>query len=330
MPTRKAAVEFRPWRRTMGTRHRRRSLYPRPRARNPQQNAQAPISGLIMPLNPPSDLGRTCCSVRMGVLPFDLIARQSGKKIHVGGTCPDNARQLVALALYQRSSRLAQRRRRIHSVRPRRAPRKKPRRIVFKEVRNSSVVRIWPNVRHKIKMTFEDRPIETLAQIEAEVFNEGSETIERPTITLTLPEECVVLDLSVTPEELHAQTLIDVRSVTLTMPYLNSVREHGQIVKLSLLANGGTEPVRVSGTGAGWSIRHVPLIDPKKALYRAVGALGFAVALLAFGTFWYIPFIARRLGISENEISWRALAAFSPVAIPEIVSLAVAWRLTNA
>src|SRR5260370_42262484 len=128
--------------------------------------------------------------------------------------------------------------------------RKKPRRLVVREVRNSSVVRIWPSVRHKIKMEFEDRTIKSLAQVEAEVFNEGSETIEGPNFTLTLPDGCVVLDIAASPEEFQAGTVIDSHSVSISLPYLNAVREHKQVVKLSVLADAHTDPIKVSVSGA--------------------------------------------------------------------------------
>jgi hypothetical protein len=37
--------------------------------------------------------------------------------------------------------------------------RKKPKRLVVREIRNSSLIRIWPSIRPKIKMTFDDQPI---------------------------------------------------------------------------------------------------------------------------------------------------------------------------
>jgi hypothetical protein len=193
--------------------------------------------------------------------------------------------------------------------------RKKPNRVVLREVRNSSLVRVWPSIRHKIKMTFEDRPIETIAQFEAEVFNEGSETIESPAFTLTLPKKCVILDISITPQDPDPKTVIDAHSVTVTLPYLNNAREHGQILKLSLLADGIIDSVVITGTGAGWSIRHVPLFDPKRDYYRLLGTASGFIALILFSVFWYVPFVARRYGIGPNEISWRAFVASVPVLV---------------
>ncbi len=208
--------------------------------------------------------------------------------------------------------------------------RKKPRRLVVREVRNSSVVRIWPSVRHKIKMEFEDRTIKSLAQVEAEVFNEGSETIEGPNFTLTLPDGCVVLDIAVSPEEFQAGTVIDGHSVSISLPYLNAVREHKQVVKLSVLADGDTEPIKVSGSGAGWSVRHFPVTDPGSDLKHLMW-LGAAVAYLLPMGIWYIPFIFRRYGIGENEMSWRALAAAAPVLVPGAVAAfaSVRWSVRD-
>jgi|ERR1019366_4137647 hypothetical protein len=79
--------------------------------------------------------------------------------------------------------------------------RKRPKRLVIRETRNSSLIHVWPTVRSKVKITFNDQPIETLGQIGGEIFNEGSDTIQRPTFTLTLPSTAAILDAQVSPED---------------------------------------------------------------------------------------------------------------------------------
>jgi hypothetical protein len=62
--------------------------------------------------------------------------------------------------------------------------RAKPRRVVIREVGRSSLVRIWPGVRKKIKMTFDGNNIEALGQIDIDVSNCGSQVIQQPEFTV--------------------------------------------------------------------------------------------------------------------------------------------------
>jgi len=87
--------------------------------------------------------------------------------------------------------------------------RRKPKRVVLREIRNTSVVNIWPNVRHKIKMTFDDKAINTLGQIDADIFNTGSEPVQQPTLLVTLPSKSVVLDVRLGPQSSQARATID-------------------------------------------------------------------------------------------------------------------------
>ena len=190
--------------------------------------------------------------------------------------------------------------------------RKKPKRIVLREVRNTSVVSIWPTVRNKIKMTFEDKPIQSLGQIEADIFNSGSEAIQQPTFTLTLPEESVVLGILLTPDNSETQCKFDRNKIIIALPYLNPVREHKQIVKLSLLTDGRTKIIEVTGGGEGWSVQHLPLPSPKQELYRQVTSVILLLSFPAIAWF-YGGYIERKFGIARSEISWRAFVSTLPL-----------------
>jgi hypothetical protein len=207
--------------------------------------------------------------------------------------------------------------------------RRKPRRIVLREVRNTSVVSIWPTVRNKIKMTFEDKPIQSLGQIEGDIFNSGSEAIQHPTLTLTLPEESVVLGVLLTPDNSEAQCKFDRNKIIIVLPYLNPVREHKQIVRLSLLTDGRTKIIDVTGGGEGWSVRHSPLPSPKQDFYRNIAMFIFMMTLVPIA--WvYGGYIERRYGISRSEISLRAFISVLPLfalELPAIIYVCIyLWR----
>jgi|SRR5579864_5692292 len=192
--------------------------------------------------------------------------------------------------------------------------RKRPNRIVIREIRNTSVVRIRPSVRNKIKMTFDDKPIETLGQIEGEIVNDGSGVITTPKFVFTLAEDSIVLDALITPQDFGATAEIDRNTVTIALPYLNPVREDKQIVRLSLLVDGTTENIKTTGGGEGWSVWYLPVSNPKRELYWNIGFAVFVVFVLGMG-----PVCARHIqrtyGIPSEEISWRALVAALPGAI---------------
>jgi hypothetical protein len=192
--------------------------------------------------------------------------------------------------------------------------RKRPNRLVVRELRSSSLVRVWPTVRNQIKMTFNEQPVSTLAQADAEIFNEGSDVIDRPTFTLSLATGSKVLGAIVVPAEFGAQVDIEGSTVTITLPYLNPAREHGQLLKLSVLADGDTDQIIVSGNGKGWSVRHSALPSRKELIVWDAAQLAFFVigggALFAYGRY-----VERETGISMNEVSWRAFIADLPVFI---------------
>jgi hypothetical protein len=137
--------------------------------------------------------------------------------------------------------------------------RKKPKRVVVREVEKSSLVRIWPSVRDKIHMTFNGHPVQNLGQIDLEILNEGSEVISHPGFEVSLADGSTILDVLLTPIDPHATAQVNANRVVIVLPYLNPYAEHKQVVKLSILVDGDTEHVAVSGDGVGWSTRRVPL-----------------------------------------------------------------------
>ena len=192
--------------------------------------------------------------------------------------------------------------------------RKKPKRLVVREIRNSTLVRIWPGVRHKIKMTFADQPIRKLGQIEGQIFNEGSEVIQNPTFNLTLPNRSRILDVLITPEDLNAMSTIVQNKLTIALPYLNPVHDHRQILKMSILVDGSTEPITVSGGGEGWSVRHAPLVNPKKTGYMLILGAASPILLIILW-FFYGLYLEKHHGIGMSEVSFRSFLYNSPVLI---------------
>lgn len=169
--------------------------------------------------------------------------------------------------------------------------RKKPNKIVVREISNGSLVHIWPSVRDKITVAFLGRLIQNLGQLDLEIFNEGSDVIKHPGIEISLQGGSTILDLLLTPPDPQAQTQVNANKVILRFPYLNPHREHKQVVKVSVLLEGNPEQVVVSGDGEGWSCRHVPMPRPTQLLNSLtwsmilVLASGFFLGLLTWSIF---------------------------------------------
>jgi hypothetical protein len=190
--------------------------------------------------------------------------------------------------------------------------RKKPKRLVIRELRNTSLINIQRPLREKIKMTFADRPIQGLAQVEGEIFNEGSDTIQRARITLTFPLATALLDARVTPDDAGAQCDISDKTATITLPYLNSVRDHKQLLKISILADGDTGAIKASGGGEGWSTRYLalPTVTQQRKAIRANLVVSCAIfALLVLYLWW----MGRYFDIGASEVSLRSALLGAPV-----------------
>jgi hypothetical protein len=200
----------------------------------------------------------------------------------------------------------------------------KPRRLVIREVSTSSLVRIWPGVRGKIKMSFDGNPISTLGQIDLDVFNSGSKAIQQPDFTLTLPAGTRILDSHATPQEARAELQIQENKVAIHLPYLNSFHEHRQIIMLSILVDGKTSPVHVAGAGEDWSVLHLRLPTVRQESLRELSRHAIPL-VVAIATFPYIEWTAAKFGIGDWEISWRATRLF----MPAILALAgiICWEI---
>jgi len=196
--------------------------------------------------------------------------------------------------------------------------RKKPQRLVIQENRNVSLIRTWPSLREKMKITFNDSLIEALSFINIEVFNKGSEVITNATFNIIFPEGCKVLETSVVADELNVQHALENNKVTITLPYINPVREHQHRVRLLILTDGTTDPIKVTGSGSGWSLLHQPLPTNKSLKLRLKITMAIVSLFLPL-SYYYLKFIEKNYGISETEISIRALLASLPILLILIV-----------
>jgi len=189
--------------------------------------------------------------------------------------------------------------------------RKNPKRVIVREVRNSSLIEVWPRIRDRITVAFEGRPISGLGQVELELFNSGSEVIENAEVVLTLSEDAKILGYVFEPSDLNVSATVQDNKVNLVLPFLNPVKEHGHLITGSFLLEEYAELVAVSGMGQGWSVKHSPLPTDKRIRIYAI-TLMFFLVVVAAGGFAYGRYMEQRFGIGEYEVSLRALIAVLP------------------
>jgi hypothetical protein len=200
--------------------------------------------------------------------------------------------------------------------------RKRPQRLAVRHEASSPLVRVWPSIRKKITVAYDNRPVDSLGQIDVTVLNEGSEIIENPSIIISLPKGSKVLSVLIDPSNFGTSRTTDESQVEVSWPYSNPFREHKQIVRISLLVEGDTTPVAISGHGHGWSIRHVPLPTVRQITYRVAAFFAFSVGGLITGYF-YAYLLETRFAVPSSEVSLRALLVSLPFVVPFLIGLLV-------
>ena len=74
--------------------------------------------------------------------------------------------------------------------------RRKTQRVVCKEVLRISLVRVRKRIRDRIAIFLDDEPIDNLAMLEMDIFNQGSEVIKDALLIFKLGEDTRILDIS--------------------------------------------------------------------------------------------------------------------------------------
>jgi hypothetical protein len=190
--------------------------------------------------------------------------------------------------------------------------RKRPKRLVVREVSNSSLIQVWPGIRHQITVAFEGNPIDGLGQLDLELFNTGSDLIEDASFTLVLSKGTHILGCLSRPEHAKVTTEINDNIIKVVLPFLNPVKEHGHIVSISILVEDQADILTVTGMGHGWSLKYSALPTEKRVGWYLGSMLGFLV-LFATGGLFYPRYLEKHFGIGANELSPRVLVAVLPI-----------------
>jgi len=196
----------------------------------------------------------------------------------------------------------------------------RPRRVVVQELRRVVPISIRENIKDRIKMTFDDRKVESLGQIEASIFNEGKDTITEPEIRIEFAKNIKVIDATV-PESNNGIAEWAENVVKVKFKFLNARKEHKHAEKVSIITEGRIDGIRVTGGGEGWSVRHIPLptaLEQKKYLRRVLWSfLILVIFYIAYVWFW-----SNYFNIPWSEISLRAFVTSSPAFV-----MLIAWAV---
>lgn len=187
--------------------------------------------------------------------------------------------------------------------------RKRPNIIIVQDITHSSLIRVWPSIREKIKLTFNDQPITTLGQIDLKVFNNGSDVIKDSSFEIMLPKDSKILGAEIEPQDAIPKTAIKDNCVVVAIQHLNPAREHDQFVYVSILVDGETSPLKVTGSGMGWSSCHLPIPTERQSVIQMAIFFAFLIVI----TLIYGKFVKMSFGIGIDEISIRAFISAIPL-----------------
>lgn len=169
----------------------------------------------------------------------------------------------------------------------------------------------------RIGVTYDGNPVKALALAKFEVYNSARSAIKPITLRLVFPETSKVLDarcqISPASSELQASIEFSGNEVHLDLPYLNPFKAHKQRVSISVILDGEFDKVEMVGGGAGWSVAKEHIPGPGELRRRAGVMFAAVIAGLALTYFIYRPFLEKRFGISDEEVSLRAFASFTPL-----------------
>jgi hypothetical protein len=195
--------------------------------------------------------------------------------------------------------------------------RKRPNRLAYSEIDKSSLIDINTKIRDRIKVTYNQQPIERLGHVRAEIYNEGSTTIHNATFTLRVSEPVRILEIAAVSSADGCQVACqsDERQATITASYVNPYRDHNHTLVVSMLVDGNIPKIEISGGGDGWSLRQA------RDQARTRPAIGIGFGLLTLGWLYafllYSAYVEINLKIPSREISGRSFVA----ALPALLSL---------
>jgi hypothetical protein len=129
--------------------------------------------------------------------------------------------------------------------------------LVVREVSAWHAVNPGVAVKSRVRITFDDKPVSTLGQIDVTLRNEGSDVIRDWAVTLgvTGGADCQILDAIVVSAPKGLCAAFEGRTVEITAQFLNAYREHKEEAHVRILTAGPAWCASARGSGVGWSVK---------------------------------------------------------------------------
>jgi len=135
--------------------------------------------------------------------------------------------------------------------------RKKANKIQLYLVDVTSLLNIDSTIRPMVAATYKEHPVKELSQVEYAVINSGAEKIKDIALTFTFAEKTSVLQSAVNSVADFEQE-IRKNQVVIKIPYLNTYRDHGEVLTLKVLCDGPVNQITIGGRGEGWTVQLMP------------------------------------------------------------------------
>ena len=184
------------------------------------------------------------------------------------------------------------------------ADNKPAQKITCREVSHTSLVRIQKDVLERIEVSFDERPVQRLGQIDLELFNSGTSIISSPVIRFEFPRQTVILSnvpkvKPIQPPEFEMVCEVSKTEnniADLKLPYLNPRKDLKTHITLSFVCDGNVQDLKIIGGGEGWSVNYVtPEARNKRKTTLSFLSSGFAgmtglfLATLGFLSTKFLP-----------------------------------------
>jgi hypothetical protein len=189
--------------------------------------------------------------------------------------------------------------------------RKRPNRVEVREIELTSLLRVADTIRPRITATLDGHRIAKLSQMEVAITNASAETLRDISLTFRFPGETRVLECEISGTS-GDHNIGSSAELTVSIPFLNAHRHHGDVVTAKILCDGNAEAFTVLGRGDGWSVWRTT-IDSVIRARMAVGLVASVTLLIA--TLLYMRWLRAAFGVTGDELSSRALAGLLPAIV---------------
>lgn len=201
------------------------------------------------------------------------------------------------------------------------------------DLETTSLINIRKELRDRIRVTYNDQQVHALGFSQVEVFNPGFDVIRNATINLSLSgKSSRIIDVAAVSslDQCQISTTVEAHTAAISAPFLNPYRGHQHTLVIALTYDGDPKKVRITGSGAGWSVRRVGVWGKPARFWLLVFPVLGILGVAGFGgQFWYVGWLEKNYGITQSEFSLRSFVSALPVAFFLLLFTALVFLLSR-